>query len=80
MHVLQVQAFPEPFSFEKYISMNGEGDERDGFLNNIKQFLDGKLEDNIPRTLVTANITALLKRRIPNSNNEVLKDVSDYPC
>lgn len=77
-NILQVEAFPEPFSFEKYIYMKGEDDEKDGFTNNFKLFVEDKLEDKQPQSLVKANVTALLQRRIPNTDNQVWKDASNY--
>jgi hypothetical protein len=72
---LTVQAFPEPFAFEKYIFHYGN-DEKDGFLYSLKQFLSGNLEEN-PQTLVDANVTACPDHRIPFSNDEVLKDADN---
>ena len=66
---LTVRAFQDPFSFEMYIFQVGEG--KDGFLNNIRMFINDELKGN-PQMLMDANVTRLAHRRIPFSNNEAM--------
>lgn len=73
-YIIRCLTFEETFPFEAYI-FEKVGDNKDGFLNGMLKHVEGTTKIDY---LTSYNFKDLVPRRVPNSNNDIMKDKKGF--